>query len=539
MSLRVQLLLLQALIVAVAVVATGLVAGSLQERSLRSSYLDRMTGVARSVANLPAITEAFDDEDPSIVIQPIAEVIREASDVTYVVVTDRAGVRFSHPDTERIGERVSTDPSVPLAGQTFVGTQTGTLGESWRVKVPVFGSDGEVIGTASVGILESALRKDFLGHLSWLLWAMAGAAVLGIFGAAWVTAIIRRRIFRLEPEEIASLVTQQETMLHRLSEGVVTVDAAGRIVLVNDAATALLGWSPDPTQPPPLARDVLEPSLLEVLEAGEREGRLVLAGERILIARGTGTRRGERTVGATLLLRDHTELHQLMQDTDGAQSLAAGLRAQAHEFANTMHVVSGLLELDCVDEARAFIARLGSGGPLGVGGAIAPEMLMEDPELTALLMVKSAHARELRIDLAVSATPDAEALAGRLPSTLRDDVVTVVGNLVDNALEACSAGHRVRVQFSIDREDLVIEVDDDGAGIPPEHREQVFEEGVSSKGGPDSGQRVHGRGIGLALVRRVAQRNRGTVTAGASEWGGARLTARLHLPPVAAVQVVR
>ncbi|NRG42618.1 sensor histidine kinase [Rathayibacter sp. VKM Ac-2835] len=532
-----QLLVLQALIVAVAVIATGLVAGSLQERSLRASYLDRITGVARSVANLPAITAAFDDEDPSVVIQPIAEVIREASDVTYVVVTNREGLRYSHPDTERIGQRVSTDPSVPLAGDTFVGTQTGTLGESWRVKVPVFDAQGAVIGTASVGILESALREDLLGHLGWLLWAMGGAAVLGIFGAAGVTAIIRRRIFRLEPSEIASLVTQQETMLHRLSEGVITVDDTGRIVVFNDAARALLGHSPDPAQAPPRAEDVLDAPLLEVLESGEREGRLVLAGERILIARGTGTRRGDRTVGGTLLLRDHTELHQLLQDMDGAQSLTAGLRAQAHEFANTMHVVSGLLELDCVDDARAFLSRLGTSGPLGVGGAIAPEMVMEDPELTALLMVKSALARELRIDLAVSSTPDAELLAGRLPSVLRDDVVTIVGNLVDNALEACGAGHRVQVTFSVERGELLIEVDDDGEGIAPDRYEHVFEEGVSSKRGSAGAEhRLHGRGIGLTLVRRVAERNHGAVAVSGSAWGGARFTARLGLPSATAAR---
>ena len=126
MSLRNQLLLLQALIVCAVVLGTGIVAVSLSERQVRDAYLDRMIGVAQSVARLPAIHDAFDDDDPAAVIQPIAEVIREASNVTYVVVTDARGIRYSHPDTDRIGEQVSTDPSIPLSGEMYVGTQTAT-----------------------------------------------------------------------------------------------------------------------------------------------------------------------------------------------------------------------------------------------------------------------------------------------------------------------------------------------------------------------------------------------------------------------------
>ena len=142
MSLRVQLLLLQAFIVCVATLITGTIAATLQERAIRDAYQDRMVAVAQSVARLPAILDALDDRDPAATVQPIAEVIREASDVTYVVVTDADGIRLSHPEPDRIGEPVSTDPGVPLSGEMYVGTQTGTLGESWRVKVPIFAADG-------------------------------------------------------------------------------------------------------------------------------------------------------------------------------------------------------------------------------------------------------------------------------------------------------------------------------------------------------------------------------------------------------------
>ncbi|WP_253377401.1 sensor histidine kinase [Okibacterium sp. HSC-33S16] len=525
MSLRMQLLLLQAFIVCAVVLVTGIVAASLIERQVRDAYLDRMIGVAQSVATLPAIRNAYDDADPAAVIQPIAEVIREASNVTYVVVTDADGIRYSHPDTDRIGERVSTDPSVPLSGKMFVGTETGTLGESWRAKVPVHSADGDVIGTVSVGILESSLRDDFVGGLGGLVIPLVIAAVVGIFGAAGVTAIIRRRIYRLEPREIASLVDSRETMLHGMSEGMISVDENGVIVLVNDAALSLLGLENDALTGR-AAADVLDPSLVGVLQRGESGGQLVLAGERILVARSTGTELNGRAVGATLLVRDHTELHQLLREMDGAQSLTNGLRAQAHEFANKLHVISGLLELGLVEDARAFVERTGTGGPLRVPGE---EVIREIPELAALLLVKASHARELGMSVSItSSDPLPMWLRTDAALTLRGDLVTVVGNLLDNALEACASGNHIELGFAVDGGVIRVTVQDDGNGIEPDQYERIFEEGVSSKVVTgDASPTLRRRGIGLALVRRTVERAGGTVTVGTSELGGALFTVEL------------
>ncbi|MEV7874799.1 ATP-binding protein [Microbacterium sp. NPDC089188] len=520
LSLRLQLLLLQALIVCVVTLGAGLVAVWIQESAIRDSYRERMVGVALSIARLPVIVEAFDDPDPSAAIQPVAEVIREASSLTYVVVTDVDGIRFSHPHPDRIGESVSTDPSIPLSGQVWSGTETGTLGESYRVKVPVY-ADGdtgeddagaEIIGSVSVGVLESELAADLQSRLPGLLLAFGGAAVAGVFGAAWVAALIRRRIFGLEPDEIAEMVGERETMLHRLSEGVIRVDHRGIVTSANDAAEriidrgALRGRRADET---------LDGPLLQVMEDGEPEGRLVLAGERPVIARSTGLRddRG-RLVGATLLLRDHSELHEALRQMDGQQSLTEGLRAQAHEFANSLHVVSGLLELGAYDDAREFIARVRPGGSLDLG----PDAAGLGSELTALLSVKLARSRELDVALEIIAdgTPPAEAVG---------DIVTVVGNLVDNALEACRPGDRLRVTVDATAPAVRIVVDDSGAGVPDSLHDRVFDEGVSTK---DARRRA--RGIGLALVRRVARRRGGEARVSRSPLGGARFEVVLPEP---------
>ena len=322
MTLRVQLLVLQALIVFLVTLATGIVAGALQEQALRESYKDRMQAVAQSIASLPTGREAFDDADPSATIQPIAEVIREASDLAYVVVANADGIRYSHPNPYRIGEKVSTDPSIPLAGEIYVGTQTGTLGTSWRVKVPIFADDGTVIGTASVGILESELNDEFMRNLAWLISAMLAAAVLGVFGSAWVTSVIRRRIYLLEPDQIAALVKNQETTLHGLSEGVITVNAAGRITLVNDAAARFLDRDAAELDGADAA-SVLGEDLHTVLREGEDAGRPVIVGSHVLVARSTGSRHDGVDVEATLLLRDHTELHDVVRRVEAADAIIA------------------------------------------------------------------------------------------------------------------------------------------------------------------------------------------------------------------------
>jgi sensor histidine kinase regulating citrate/malate metabolism len=397
------------------------VASTLQERQLREAYVDRMTGVALSVARLPAIHDAFDDADPSVTIQPIAEVIREASEVTYVVVTDEHGVRYSHPDPEQIGRRVSTDPSVPLSGQVWTGTQTGTLGTSWRVKVPVYGeaaddaSPASVIGTASVGVLESELRADLTDDRGWLLGALAAATVVGVLCAAWVTRLVRRRIYLLEPEDIAGLL-----------------------------------------------------------------------------------------------------------ETRG---LTDALRSQSHEFANTVHVISGLLELGRTEEAVAFIERSGYGGLL-TSSAVAPGV--RSPELAALLLVKAITARERGVILDVSEESALDAPTTPEASALHTDALIVLGNLIDNAVDAAGPDGRVRVllltALLTDGAHLRLQVDDDGPGIPANLHHQVFKAGFSTK---VPGTREHSRGIGLALVRRVVDRRDGEVIIGTGDLGGARVTVEL------------
>jgi two-component system CitB family sensor kinase len=520
MSLGMQLLLLQVAIVLITVVGTGITAMLLQERNLRDAYQDRMIAVAQSVAGLPVITDAFDDPDPSRTIQPVAEVIRHASNVTYVVVTNAEGIRYSHPNPDRIGEEVSTDPAIPLSGKIYVGTQTGTLGESWRVKVPIFAPDGAVMGQVSVGILESELRADFLGGLSGLLAALVVAAVIGVVGSAWIGRLIRRRIYGLEPDEIRALLETREAMLHGIREGLVAVDDSGRIVLMNDAAARVLDI-PDAAAVLGSPIDaVLDGELARFIASGEDRETPVLSGERVLLVHGDSVSVDGRRIGSIAILRDRTELETTLRELEGAQGLAEGLRAQSHEFSNKLHVVSGLLELGHVDAAITFIERVGSGGALS---SLDEHDGIADVETAALVLAKRSRAGELGI--ALDLDPESHLETGHVDAP-RTDLLTVVGNLLDNAIEACVLGGSVTISIRDDLEDgmVVVRVDDDGPGVPADRRAAIFEPDVSGKT-PTPGKAR--RGIGLTIVQRVATRLGGSARVESSPDSGARFIVRL------------
>jgi two-component system CitB family sensor kinase len=215
-----------------------------------------------------------------------------------------------------------------------------------------------------------------------------------------------------------------------------------------------------------------------------------------------------------ITLRDRTELERLGRELDGTRGLIDALRAQDHEHANRLHTLLGLLELGLHEEAVDFVTQA-----VGVHRATAEQVTerIHDPLLAALLVGKATVATERGASLCISAD-------SRLPDRLIDppSLVTVLGNLVDNALDATGGGRdaQVEVEVRADGRTAVIRVSDNGPGVPEARRAEIFTEGWSTKEPPAHGQ----RGIGLALVRRLAERYGGSAEVGERPGGGAVFT---------------
>ncbi len=523
-----QILLYQLLILSATMIVGFLLALSAAQQRLDDEYEQRALGVARSVAATPEIAQAIAAQDRSGVVQRRAEAIRRATRTAFVVVADVDGIRYSHTNPARIGERVSTDPSEALAGRTVLAVETGTLGRSARAKVPLRAADGRIIGQVSVGVLESSIREKLTSIAPGIALYVGIVLTVGLVASLLLARRLKRQTYGLELREIADLLQEREAMLHGVREGVVAVDPEDRIRVVNDEARRLLDLPPDAIGR--TGTDVAGPGRLADLLEGRLDGRdlLVVRGDRVLVANRNAVRRDGRDLGAVLTVRDRTELESLVRELDSVRSLTDAMRAQAHEFSNRMHTVSGLLELGHHEEAIGFVKEI-THADAEFRTALGTRV--RDPVIAALLLAKAAVASERGVSLRL--TEDTrlgdELVDARAP-------LTVLGNLIDNAIDAARAGTAdppwVEVSLQVSDDGFLdVCVADSGPGVPPEARERIFESGYSTK--PARG--IGTRGMGLSLVRRLAERRGGAVRVEDGPGGGAMFCVRLPVRPASAI----
>ncbi|MFI9167841.1 ATP-binding protein [Streptomyces lincolnensis] len=515
-----QVLLMQLAIAAgVAVLATGLFLAPLSDQ-LDDQAMRRALAIAQTTAARPRLAEEVKDTPPLAdgPVQRQAEQIRRATHAEYIVVMDWRGVRWSHPTRSEVGRTVSTDPGQALAGKEVMQIDSGTLGRTARGKVPLRDSDGEIVGAVSVGIAYDSVRARLIHAIPGLFAYAGGALAVGALAAWLISRRVQRQTRDLAFSDISGLLAEREAMLHGIREGVVALDRAGRVRLLNDEAQRLLGIGDEVVGRSP--EEALGKGRTADVLTGRVTGTdlLTVRGQRVLVANRMPTDDG----GAVATLRDRTELEQLGRELDSTQGLIDALRAQDHEHANRMHTLLGLLELEMYDDAVEFVGEV-----VGDHRATAEQVTekIEDPLIAALLVGKATVAAERGVALWVSDRT-------RLPDRLVDPggLVTILGNLVDNALDAAAGSPHARVEVELRTEGrtAVLRVRDTGPGIPVEHRELIFTEGWSTKKPPAHRE----RGIGLSLVRRLAERQGGSATVGEAGGGGAEFT--VVLPDVLA-----
>lgn len=479
---------------------------ALAVQQLRAEAESTALGIARTLAEdaqvraaVAAISASDDEPDAEALrdgdLQQIATDVMARTGALFVVITDDEGIRLAHPLPSRIGEVVSTPFAAVLAGREVVDWQTGTLGESARAKVPVRDDSGTPVGEISVGFERNGVFDDLPPLLAALGLTAAGALALALL----TFLLLRRRWERLtigvQPEELVALVQNQTAVLDGVGDGVLAVDQDGVVRVSNAAADRLLGLhdpvgrTVDALPLPPVVRDTA---------TGARDRAEAVVGDRMLYLESRAVRRDGRALGDVLIVRDRTDLIALTERLEAVRTMTSALRVQRHEFANRLHVAAGLIDAGRVDDARAFLDALVSRGP--VAFPVTGLDLVGDPFLHAFLGAKGVEAAERGVALRIAADTQVIGTVRRA-----EDVASVLGNLVDNAVVAAVAGAReprwVEVSVLSDGDALVVTVADSGEGLRPSDPRPHADDG--------SADSVHGHGIGLPLATEIARRSGG------------------------------
>jgi two-component system, CitB family, sensor kinase len=513
LSLAGQLLALQ--VVIVCAVLAGVAAVTVAQSTQRAEQTEsaRALAVAETLANARATRTAL-ERDQLAYLRIAAENSRSYSGSEDVVVarTDRTVLASADPGL--LGQPLDLGASRVLEGRSWVGDLDVPDGRAAMAMSPVYAPDGGgVLGLVAVQRPYPGTVEGLTAAVPNLLTYLGLASVIGIGGSLLLARRVKRQTLGLEPAEIVELVQQREAMLLGVKEGVVGMDNEHRITLINAAARQLLDIPAD--------ADVadLDERLRAVLTgAVAGEDQVVLRGERVLVLNRMAVAVRGAPVGAVVTLRDRTELESLVRELDSVRGLTDAMRAQAHEFSNRLHTLSGLLALGHNDEAQRFIAEV-TDADTNLRRALSERIA--DPRIAALMLAKSVVAAERGVELQL--VEDA-----RLDHSLLDarEGLTLLGNLIDNALDAAASGERrpplVCVFLADDAGALLVRVRDTGSGVPESERERVFEPGYSTKEGG-------GRGVGLSLVRELVERRGGWIEVDDAEdgRGGAVFTAWL------------
>ncbi|MEH0472938.1 sensor histidine kinase [Streptomyces sp. B21-097] len=525
-SLAGQLFAMQAVLIAVLVAGYALFTYVSDHDQAEQAARSQATAVARSVADSPSVRAAIRTPRPTAELQPYALRIMRDTDVDFVTIMNPQGIRWTHPDVTQIGQRFRGNTAKALRGDTFTETYTGTLGASVRAVTPIKDGDGNVVGLVSAGIKVESISKRVQDQVTALFAVAGGALALGAIGTYVVNASLRRHTHGMNATELSRMHDYHQAALHAVREGLLMLDGQYKVALINDGGRELLGVSEEVVGQSVADLGLPAPLTGALLASEPRVDEVHLAADRVLVVNTSPVSGGERR-GTVVTLRDVTELQSLMGELDSERGFTQALRSQAHEAANRLHTVVSLIELGRAQEAVDFAT-----AELELAQALTDQVIaaVGEPVLAALLLGKTAQANERGVELVVSeeSTLDDGVLPESLPAR---DLVTILGNLIDNAVDAAQGSMRARVTVtaSTDGPELLLRVADTGAGVDPAHASQVFERGFSTKpSGPG------GRGLGLALVRQAVQRHEGNLSVAEAEGGGAEFVVRLPLRTTAA-----
>ena len=501
------------------IVSMGLVSSNLVDNILEDQMGKRVLDVSQTIATMPEVARLLEKKDPDGQLQVLAESIRLKTGAQFVVIGDRQEIRYSHPDPDKIGKAmVGGDNERALnKGLAYTSRAVGTMGLSLRGKVPIVDANNNIIGIVSVGYLDESIHQMIVSRRAIIIASNAILVIFGVLVAVLLARSFKRAIFGLEPHEIGRMFNERSAILGSIREGIVAVNRDGDITMINQAAKKTLGLASDQDYLHQRIEDVLpESGIPNVLRTGESQLDLEhRIGDMEIIANRVPIWHDDKVMGVVSSFREKDEMDTLAKELSQVQEYSEMLRHQTHEYSNKLHTISGLIQLEAYDKAIELIGSETSGYQDLLQFLVSA---VPDPLVAGCILGKYSRAKELNIQLNV----DRDSNFTDVPDWLnKEKLVTVLGNLLDNAYQAVtplSEDKRV-VNLSLTDlgNDLIFEVEDSGNGIEEGIAGHIFEKGVSTSD-------EKGKGFGLYLVKDLLSYINGNITVDKSSLGGVLFT---------------
>ncbi len=505
-SIRAQLMRLSLVIVIVSITLSLVGTLYLTLNSEQAALDNNLLNSASILSQVPLIQQALRGEVSQAELSAyLDETTRHTSDIDLILVGDTDNNLLYVPDHSLIGEvYTGVAQEAALEGAApYTSNETGPMGSDHSAYAPVRDTDGAVIGFIIVGVyfrsmalvgLQTALRLIVVGVV---------AAVLGSLLALRLSKRIKHSLLGYEPDAFAHQFHQREDILDALEEGILAIDGAQNVIFLNASAAQMLSLDRKAVRGRPLHAVYPSSTLDRILSTGQPEYNVSmnsLKNIRVLADRLPLYEDG-RLAGAVSIFRNRTELTRMADDLTGVRHMVDAMRAYTHEFMNKLHVILGLLQIGEPEKAQQYIMDTTQTQREAVSRIMNQ---IHQPSVAALLVGKTSRASELGIRL----TLDREStLSEESPWLPPDAYVTILGNLIENAIEVLnqsrSATKEVSVSIRESDESLLLCVEDTGPGISAALRRTLFQRGVSTKG--------KGRGTGLALVQEVVDAYHGEI----------------------------
>ncbi|OCG23943.1 hypothetical protein A9G11_04760 [Gilliamella sp. wkB108] len=494
LSLKVKLISLICLVFILSVIAENIyIIHVVNDEYLRLSR-QRVENIANIISTSGNTIDNMNNPTPANLdfIQNDTEQARLLSQVDFIVVFNMQGIRYSHPDKNKIGKLiVGGDEQRALQGESYTSIAKGTLGNSVRAFRPIFNHEHQQIGAVLVG--QTLQKIDHMAaRTSQPIWlSLFASLAVAIILASLLSRNIKKTLYGFEPIEMAQLFAERDAIISTVKEGIVVVNRNGLITQINNEAMRILRI--EDSKENIINRHITDiipnTRLHEVMISGiaEYDCEQNINGVVILTNR-TPLFVNDSLVGAIASFRDMTEVRQLAENLTGVNRYADALRSQSHEFKNKLHVIYGLAFNDNKQELIDYLEEI-------IGNKQAESKLVsqaiKDPIIAGFLNSKFSRARELGVSLSFNI----DGVLALIPdSSVTHSLITILGNLIDNGLDAVQFLDDKRISVNLVVGDTIfqIEINDNGEGISEKDMQHIFQKGYSTKG--------DNRGIGLYLV---------------------------------------